>query len=818
MSLKNRLILLGISVVIIPFCMAGGIIYLQLSRHLLDIAVDNSLHFVKGKSLFVDTTLSQELRLVKLISSNPEILKACKTGDFKIAREHIRAMHDGIGKDYFSIFILDQYGIARAEAVFDKQTGLNLSDRPYFKQAKLGKTAITGPFKARGTTTPGAPIIVISTPVRENDRFYGMVAMVFSTDFLINILSMEKKGETSYAYIIDEKGLVLAHPNKEYILEMNLLKQPENEIIRQIIQEKVSTSVRFRFKGVEKIIGASTVKHTGWKVIFSQDRDEIMAPMNKILSAVLITALIVLMILIPIIAVFWGKISNPIQTMMDSMRTVTHHSNECILQISLDRKIMFANPAFLTATGQALKDVLHREASMLYSNQTDCQDIWSCIETGNTWSGELTYDKAGDEPIVFDTILLPLKDAGGANQSYFGIGRDITEELKYKKRLQQTHRLEAIGRLAGGIAHDFNNILTGIYGYAQLSLSKDLSRSDIERYLGRIIKGADRASDLVSQILVFSSQKEVDMQPLSPKFVIKEALKLLRASIPTAINIETNFVSDAKILAEPTQIHQIVMNLFTNAAHAIGHHTGLIKLDLEDFYVDEAFTKTHPEIETGKHLMLRISDTGNGMEPKTLDHIFDPFFTTKNQDEGTGLGLSVVHGIVKKMNGIITVYSEFGRGAVFNIILPCTKTDGNKPSQKQVILQKGTESIVFVDDDPAIVETMQIILTSLGYKVTVFTDAISALDNIQKAPDEFELLITDYSMPKMTGPDLAMNLKALGINIPIILISGYYSSEMEEAVQDLEIFQLLRKPINTNQLADAIRNSFKKKDNVRSPT
>ena len=810
MSLKKRLILLGISFVIIPFFIAGVVIYSQLSGFLLDIAEANSLHLVKDISFTLDTRLSQEVRLVKSISTNPEILKACRTDDFETAREHIRAIHGGIGRNYFSIFILDRHGISRAEAVFDQQVGLNLSDRPYFKQAKLGKTAVTGPFKARGTATPGDPIILVSAPVQENGRFYGMVALVFSTDFLVNILSRNKEGKTSYAYIINEKGLVLTHPKKEYILELNLLEQPENEILRQIIQKKVPTSTRFTFKGVEKIIGVSTVAHTGWRVIFSQDRDEIMAPMNKILSAIFISALVVLIVIIPIIAVFWGKVSNPIQRIMDTMQTVTQHSKECILQISLDRKIIFANPAFLTTTGQTLKDILHTEPHLLGANQTSARDIWACLETGNPWSGQMIYDKAFSEHVVLDTMFIPLKDVSGANQGYLGIGRDITEELKYKKRLQQTNRLEALGALAGGIAHDFNNILTGIYGYAQLSLSKNISGSDIEKYIGRIIQGADRARDLVSQILVFSRQKEVDMKPLSPKSVIKEALKLLRASIPTAVDMEINLVSNAMILAEPTQIHQIVMNIFTNAVHAIGNHSGSIKLDLEDFYVDDDFIKTHPEIGTGKHLMLRISDTGSGMDPDTLDHIFDPFFTTKNQDKGTGLGLSVVHGIVKKMNGIITVYSKFGKGTVFNIIIPCTQTDGNTQPQQQVIIQKGTESIALVDDDLAIVETMQKILTNLGYKVTAFTDAISALNTIKKTPDEFELLITDYSMPNITGPDLAMNLKELGINIPIILTSGYFSKEVEEELRNLEVFQQLRKPVDTYHLADAIRKALKK--------
>lgn len=813
MSIRKRLVFLGVSVAIVPFCMIGITTYILLSKSLLDVAENKSLRFAKEASHFIEVTLNHKSSLLNSISSNPQILEDCKTGDFTATKKHIEAMHRKVGAEYNSIFILDRDGVVRADAVFEHNHGLDLSDRFYFKQAKLGKSAVAGPIPSRGRRVPGEPVIFISAPIMENGRFYGMVAMVFSTGFLKEVLSRNQIGETGHVYVLNEKGLVLAHLEKEYVLKVNLLELAGNESLKNIIQQALPTSTSYKFEGIDKVIGVSNVESTGWNVVFSQDREEIMTPLNGILKAVLYSALAMLAVTMPIIGIFWVKVSDPIQRMTDLLHSVTQHSKECIQQISLDHKIKYANPAFLNITGQGLEEVIHTGPNLNNENRTPPADIWSGLEEGNPWSGQVIYDLADSETVVLDTKILPLKNTKGAIQGYLSIGTDITEELKYKKRLQQTHKLEAIGTLAGGISHDFNNILGAIYGYARLASSKKKDEFEKERYISQIVKAADRARDLINRILVFARQKEVDMKLMSPTPVIKEAIKLLRATMPTTIELDINIKNEGVILAEPTQIHQIIMNLFTNAAHAIGNSTGCIKLDLEGYWVDDDFIKTHPGIKKGKHLVIRVSDSGKGMDQKTLDHIFDPFFTTKNPEKGTGLGLSVVHGIVKKLQGIITVDSELGKGTIFNLYIPCQQSDSSiEQQQQQSIIRKGTERIVLIDDESDMIETTELLLTSLGYKVSSYIDSYTALNAIKRDSDSFDLLITDYTMPGMTGLQLARNLQEAEINIPVILVSGFFPLEIEAELINVKISGMIQKPVIPHELSEAIQKALDSSD------
>jgi nitrogen-specific signal transduction histidine kinase/CheY-like chemotaxis protein len=407
-------------------------------------------------------------------------------------------------------------------------------------------------------------------------------------------------------------------------------------------------------------------------------------------------------------------------------------------------------------------------------------------------------------------MFIPVKDHKGAIEGYLEIGRNISGELMYEKRLQQAQKLEAIGTLAGGIAHDFNNILSGIFGYAELSLLEGRCDSESEKYLRQIIKASERARDLVSQILTFSRRDKVQLRPLLPGTVAKEALKLLRASIPATIDIRSDIKGKSYIMAEPTQIHQVLMNLFTNAVHAIGEEPGTIRLELEDFIVDEEFVKVNPDTRPGKHIMLRISDTGRGIGKKVLDQIFEPFFTTKSQGEGTGLGLSVVHGIVKKLGGSITVHSEVGKGTAFTILFPVVEGPDIQQQQDALPLRKGTEKIVIIDDETSIATSMQSILENFGYSVSAFTDAAAALTAIKADPNSFDLVITDYSMPQITGLELVEKLKKAGVRIPVILVSGFVGEKVEDAARHAGVSVVIAKPVSTYQLTDALHQVFEK--------
>ncbi len=360
--------------------------------------------------------------------------------------------------------------------------------------------------------------------------------------------------------------------------------------------------------------------------------------------------------------------------------------------------------------------------------------------------------------------------------------------------------------MRGGIAHDFNNILGGILGYSELAIMDCQRDRQVDKYLKEVLNGVERAQNLVNQILTFSRKNDVELRLVKPEYLIKEALKLLRPSIPSTIEIDVKIESSSLILAEPTQFYQMIMNLFTNAAYAIGENTGKIGLMLKDFYVDEHFAQIHHGIETGKYIIISISDTGCGIDPGIIEHIFDPFYTTKPTGKGTGLGLSVVHGIVKKLNGDITVYSEVGKGTVFNLIIPEAGEQYSEVSSEVNIREKirGEGRLIIIDDEAAILSTMQSILEKLGYEVTVFNDSEKALSAIIGAPESCDLIITDYAMPRISGISIVKTLIEKGITVPLILMSGYVDMNLESMIRQYGVKEILTKPVSAYQLSSVV--------------
>ena len=669
---------------------------------------------------------------------------------------------------------------------------------------------------AKGKVTPDEPIIILCTPIIDDGKFVGAAVTVFDTTFLLGILSKKKAGTTGYAYLINSDGLVLVHPKKEFIFNFNILNQSGTREFDRLMKTRTTGTASYWFDGSEFIAGLSSVELTDWIAVFRQSREEITAPVKDILSSILIGGIIFMFSSIIIIIFISTKFSYPISKIIETMKYVTKHSSEVILQIGLDRKIVFANPAYEKITGLKSGEIVGTIPILENPANIPVEDIWLLIEAGITWSGRITLKNNRADLITLDVMLIPLMDEDGVIQGYLQIGRDITADLMFEKRLQQSQKLEAIGTLAGGIAHDFNNILSGIFGFAELSLIKKDSAKDVENYVKEIMLAAKRARDLVRQILTFSRKTEVELRPLNPKSVIKEALKLLRASIPASIEIEEQITSDSVILAEPTQIHQLIMNIFTNAVHAIGEKVGRIAIELNDFLVNDEFIRTHPDIKPGKHILIRITDNGCGMEPETLEHIFDPFYTTKTGGQGSGLGLSVVHGIVKNLDGVISVYSEIGLGTVFNIIIPSIKADELDIQKTDSTIKKGEDRIIIIDDETSISTAMQHILTSLGYKVTAYTDSRKGLAAIHNNSHNYDIVITDHSMPQITGLDIAKDLKQSGINIPVILISGYLGKDMEMVAREIGISEILIKPISTYQLTDAIQRVSNKEKSQHS--
>ena len=386
--------------------------------------------------------------------------------------------------------------------------------------------------------------------------------------------------------------------------------------------------------------------------------------------------------------------------------------------------------------------------------------------------------------------------------------RDITKQKRLESQLIQLQKMEAIGRLAGGIAHDFNNILTAIIGYAELAHVKVSKDSSVWHNMEQVLKASYRAKDLVGQILAVSRKTEQENKSVQVAHIVKEALKFLRSSLPSTIEIrqEISLLPEKGIvLADPTQIHQVVMNLCTNAARAMRGRGGILSVKLSEIEVDDSFASRYPDLKHGSYIMLTVSDTGHGMDATVMERIFDPYFTTNIPGEGTGLGLAVVQGIVKSYNGMITVNSESDKGAAFDVYLPAIKAEVLPETDTVKVLPTGDEHILFIDDEKVLTALGKEMLETLGYRVTTRDNGIDALETFRKQPDTFDLVFTDMTMPGMTGMELSKEMMDIRPDIPVVLCTGY--SELIDGVRAKEngICEFVMKPFVIKGLAITIR-------------
>jgi PAS domain S-box-containing protein len=418
-------------------------------------------------------------------------------------------------------------------------------------------------------------------------------------------------------------------------------------------------------------------------------------------------------------------------------------------------------------------------------------------------------------PVAIETNGVPFRDRQGTFQGYRGMDRDITarklseeRNASLQEQLQQAQKMEAIGTLAGGIAHDFNNILTVVLGYGELA-SFDLAEgSQPKQNLDLSMAAAHRAKELVQQILSFSRQAKQERRHLDIRPIVKESLKFLRASLPSTIAIEQEIQDNLKsIEADPTQIHQVLINLCTNAAHAMEPHGGVLKVSIDTVDIDAESAKPEETMSEGSYVRLSISDTGQGIPKEILQAIFEPYFTTKDVGKGTGLGLSVVHGIMKSYGGTVTVHSEPGKGSLFEAYFPASeKTSDSSLTEDHVAvpISRG-EKILFIDDEKAIVDMARTALTKLGYQVTALADSLDAVELFQSDPDQFDLVITDMTMPHMTGDTVASELLRIRPDIPIILCTGFSEQMTEEKAMAIGVRKYVIKPLIIPQLAETMR-------------
>lgn len=490
--------------------------------------------------------------------------------------------------------------------------------------------------------------------------------------------------------------------------------------------------------------------------------------------------------------------------------------------VSLDREGRFTsiNPFCEKLTGWPREEWLGRPFLPL----VHAEDLPKAMESfANVLSGRKTpmteirvLNSAGD--FVWMEFMVTPEFHGQQVQGVLAIGRDISARRKaecaqeaLEVQLRRAQKMEAIGRLAGGIAHDFNNFLSVIMANCGLANMELVASHPVVERLDQINQASQRAAALVQQILSFSRAREQERSVIFLKTIVREAATMLRSALPRSVEIRTLFTPDCPpVLADAGQIQQVIMNLATNAAHAMKQKGGVLDISLDSFEADEDFVARNPDLQPGLHLRLTVSDSGHGMDTATLERIFEPFFSTKPQGEGTGLGLSVVHGIVKSHKGAINVYSELGRGTSFKIYFPAATGAEHAAHERQLapIPLGGGEHILLIDDEPSLVECGQRMLQRLGYRVTAVHSASAALDLIRCGSHEFDCILTDLDMPGITGIALARECRALLPTTPVVLMSGYWGVTSPDLLRSHEIHDLVLKPFTPQMLAEAMKRAI----------
>ena len=516
------------------------------------------------------------------------------------------------------------------------------------------------------------------------------------------------------------------------------------------------------------------------------------------------------------------KTRHALQESEERLRTVYETFPDPVTIIQLeDGRCVDVNSAFTRVTGWDCEEVIGKTAADI--------NIWLYPEerekltAGITQHGKIENLEAKfrlkDGSIItalISAVLIQLND----KPHVITITRDISElkaaqeeREQLKTQLIQAQKMEAIGTLAGGIAHDFNNILGAIIGYAEMALY-DTQKDSMEHYnIDQVLRAGHRAKDLVKQILAFSRKSEQDKNVISLTPVVNETLKLLRASLPTTIAIKQNIEPNLDaIFADPTQMHQVVMNICTNSGHAMRDTGGILTVELQNVDLHIKETAQFPDLNPGPYVKLSISDSGHGMDSKIIDRIFDPYFTTKEQDKGTGMGLAVVHGIIKGHGGGIQVQSKPGKGSRFDILFPIMGKQTPSETEELKALPTGSERILLIDDEETLIDLGKNMLKKLGYKVEARTRPLEALEIFRAEPHKFDLVISDMTMPGMTGDILASEVMNIRADTPVILCTGYSERIDEQRAMDLGIKGLMMKPFTIRRLSKTIRDVFDQKD------
>jgi PAS domain S-box-containing protein len=495
----------------------------------------------------------------------------------------------------------------------------------------------------------------------------------------------------------------------------------------------------------------------------------------------------------------------------ENLLSAIHQAAEIVVVTDVTGQITYVNPAFEKVTGYGAEEAIGNTPALLKSGEQDdafYRGLWETITSGNVWRGRFVNRRKDGSLYTEEATISPVCDSHGNQVSFVAVKHDVTRQLALEESLQQTQKMEAIGTLAGGIAHDFNNILAAIMGYTELLTS--WIRSDDARVthsLEEILAATRRARELTSQILAFSRKQKTERRHMSLSPLVKETAKLMRGVLPStvAIHVRAGRGPDT-VLADPGQMHQVLMNLCTNAWQAMRDHGGALEVTVSTTEDDAIAPLMCPDLEPGPYVRLTVADCGVGIPAEDLDRILEPFFTTKSGDGGTGLGLAVVHGIVRGHGGGMTIRSRVGQGTTVEVLLPLVREEVAAPAPAESgELPGGYERILVVDDEAQVLEIVATLLLGLGYHVSARRGGALARDALSTSAESFDLVVTDLTMPHVTGLDLLQTVQRCRPDLPVILCTGYDDQLTPEDARERGFSAMLHKPIPTQELARVVR-------------
>lgn len=493
------------------------------------------------------------------------------------------------------------------------------------------------------------------------------------------------------------------------------------------------------------------------------------------------------------------------------LAAVVEHAGEGMIILDKLFRIQYVNPAFASMTGYSQEELIQKDVRFLQS-ETIGEDTYEAARKqlrikGSLLGRSVTNTKDGS-PIPVECLLSSIKVSGRDISGYILRCRDITEQVRLEEQLRQSHKMEAVGTLAGGIAHDFNNMLAVIMGNAELAL-EDVNAEGPRRNLEAILGASKRSRDLVRQILTFSRKSGGEEIPVDIESLLRETYMLLRSSLPATVRIDLDLRTrqGTTVIGDPSKIQQVIVNLANNAAYAMRKNGGSLSIGVSTVTLGSDVL-TNGRTMIGPHVKLTVTDGGSGIPSEIRKRIFEPFFTTKEPGQGTGMGLAVVYGIVESYNGVIEVESEVGKGSKFTVLLPQADISASQHAEAEEADLSGKEHILLIDDELPIVEMIQPMLERLGYRVTSITDAMDAIRVFSESPDSFDLILTDQTMPEMTGIELAEKVLSIRESMPIILCTGYSETISPETAKAAGIREFVMKPITKKEMSHAIRRTL----------